>query len=208
MATVEKPTRIYLLRHAETAIPDIFHGAESDIGLSERGQRQAEFVAPILAALRPDAVIASGMLRARRTAAPIAAACGLPVQIEPQLHERRVGGLARMPFHHGDVWPETLRRWLAGDTSYAPDGAESFDAIRDRVVPVWQRLTAAWAGRSVVVVAHGVVCKVLILSLVPGHSAADWQRLGSVRNVAVHELLHTEGNWQLLRFNDLPEGAP
>ena len=27
------PTRILLLRHAEIAAPDLFHGAESDIGL-------------------------------------------------------------------------------------------------------------------------------------------------------------------------------
>lgn len=31
------PTRIWLLRHAETALPTVFHGAESDVGLSRRG---------------------------------------------------------------------------------------------------------------------------------------------------------------------------
>ena len=35
-------------RHAETSAPDRFHGAESDIGLSEFGARQAERLAEYL----------------------------------------------------------------------------------------------------------------------------------------------------------------
>ena len=35
-------TRLLLARHAETAAPDRFHGAESDIGLSAWGFEQAE----------------------------------------------------------------------------------------------------------------------------------------------------------------------
>src|ERR1022692_471944 len=37
-------TRVLLARHAETAAPDRFHGAESDIGLSALGARQAELL--------------------------------------------------------------------------------------------------------------------------------------------------------------------
>ena len=41
-------TRILLARHAETAAPDRFHGAESDIGLSAAGARQAEMLGGFL----------------------------------------------------------------------------------------------------------------------------------------------------------------
>src|SRR5581483_8043170 len=67
-------TRVFLLRHAETANPLVFHGAESDVALSPRGQRQAEAVARVLAGDRPDVVISSAMRRARDTAVPIARA--------------------------------------------------------------------------------------------------------------------------------------
>jgi broad specificity phosphatase PhoE len=196
------PTRVYLLRHAETADPSIFHGAESDVGLSDRGRRQALQIADHLAALRPDVVVCSGMRRARDTAGPIARACGLQPHVEPLLHERRVGALGGTPTHspHGP-WPETLRRWAAGDTAYAPAGAESFDDVRGRVLPVWERLTAAHAGRTLVVVAHGIVCRVLLLSLLPGWSAADWDRLGPIHNVGLTELVGDEGAWQALRVN-------
>src|SRR4051794_13712403 len=105
-------TRVYLLRHAESANPLVFHGAESDVALSERGRRQAEAVAPVLAACNPEVVISSAMRRAVDTAAPIARACGVPQLLEPLLHERQVGGLSGVSTHdNGGVWPETLRRW-------------------------------------------------------------------------------------------------
>jgi broad specificity phosphatase PhoE len=199
------PTRVFVLRHGESADPTVFHGAESDVGLSERGRKQAEAVAPLLAGHAPAAVVSSAMRRARDTAAPIAAACGLPVLLEPQLHERRVGALSGTPFGGREgVWPDTLRRWIAGETSFAPRGAESFDDIRDRVLPVWERLTRAYDGRCLVVVAHGVVCKVLFLSLLPGLSPADWHRLGPIRNAALTELEGTDGHWQSRRLNELP----
>lgn len=205
-------TRVLLLRHAESANPSIFHGAESDIGLSERGRRQAEAVAGVLAPYRPGLLVASGMLRARSTAEPIARACGLSIQIEPDLHERRVGVLAGTPTGLSEgLWPDTLNRWLAGETGFAPDGAESFDAIQKRVLPVWERVTVAASGRSLVIVAHGVVCKVLLLSVVPGYTIADWKRLGPIYNVAITELTRDEMStpstprlWRALRINDLP----
>ena len=43
------PTRVLLLRHGETTDPLVFHGAESDVGLSGRGRRQAEAAAAALA---------------------------------------------------------------------------------------------------------------------------------------------------------------
>lgn len=199
------PTRVLLLRHAESANPYIFHGAESDVDLSERGYRQAEAIAPMLAVERPNRLISSAMRRARATALPISRACGLAVHVEPDLHERRVGTLTGTPTGTGDgVWADTLNRWLAGNTAYAPAGAESFDQIRARVLPVWQRITTESAGLTIIIVAHGVVCKVLLLSLLPGHTIGDWKRLGPIHNVAISELVDSPTGWQALRLNERP----
>ncbi len=198
------PTRVLLLRHAESADPTVFHGAESDVGLSERGRIQAETVAPVLAGLAPTRIVSSAMRRALDTAAPIALACGLSVRVEPLLHERRVGALSGTPTAGTDgVWPDTLHRWVAGDTGFAPAGAESFDAIRARVLPVWERLTTQLDGQTFVVIAHGVVIKVLLLSLLREFTVADWHRLGSMRNVAVNELVREVDGWCAVRLNKL-----
>ena len=200
-------TRVLLLRHAETANPGVFHGAESDVGLSDHGRRQAEAVAAHLAGLGPQVVISSGMRRALDTAGPIARACGLTVHIEPALHERRVGALSGTVTTGDGPWPETVRRWVAGETSYTTAGAESFDDIRDRVLPLWDRLVKEYEGRTLVVVAHGIVCRVLLLSLLPGYRVADWPRLGPMLNVGVHELVWEEGAWRVVRLNEVPAGV-
>lgn len=200
------PTRVYLLRHAETAKPTVFHGAESDIGLSERGRRHAEAMADVIARLRPDVVVSSAMRRARNSAMPIARACGLPLFEEPDLHERRVGVLSGMPFESDGIWPDNLRRWMAGETDFAPPGAESFDDVSRRVLPVWERLTSTHADKTVVIVAHGVVCKVLLITLLDGYSVADWSRLGPVRNLAINELFQDGQAWKAIRINDLVVG--
>lgn len=198
------PTRVLLLRHAEAANPQIFHGAESDVALSERGRRQAEAIAPVLKKEVPQVLVTSAMRRAIETATPTARACGLELQIEPQLHERRVGALVGTPTRgHDGVWPDTLRRWLAGDTGFALPGAESFDDIHSRVLPVWQRVTTEHAGKTIVIVAHGVVCRVLLLSVLLGRSIGDWHDVHS-DNVAINELLHDGESWRALRLNDLP----
>ena len=196
-------TTIWLTRHAETTTPAIFHGAESDIGLSDLGRRQSEAAAGWFRGLRPTAVVSSAMRRARDTAGPIAAGCGVPHLVEPDLHERRVGTLSGTPFSMNEgPWPETIARWSAGDTAYTSHGAESFDALRDRVVPAFLRVAEAHPGGRLVVVAHGVVCKVLMLSLLPGWGPADWVRFGRVANLSVSELRLDGETWaggELLR---------
>lgn len=198
------PTRVWLMRHAETDPPGVFHGFESDAGLSEFGRRQAAAAAPVVARWRPDAVYSSAMLRARQTAEPIAAACRLPLLIEPDLHERRMGVQAGTPAIPLGVAPETLRRWTDGDTTYAPPGAESFDQLRDRALTAWDRITAAHPGQSIAIVCHGNVCRVLLISLLPGHTVADWATIGRMRNVAVSELVGEGRTWQAERIAEVP----
>ena len=198
-------TRFYLLRHAETATPMVFHGAESDVELSAMGHMQAELVADTLAPMKPDVVISSGMRRAINTAKPLAARLGMTLQIEPALHERKVAGLSGLPHDAMDnIWAQTVQRWMAGETSFTHEGAESFDALRDRIVPVWQRLAEQHAGRTVVLVAHGIVCRVLLLSILPGWSVADWEKLGPIRNIAVNELTWDGAAWSAVRLNEVP----
>lgn len=197
------PTRVYLLRHGESADPTVFHGAESDIGLSPRGRAQADMVARYLAGLRPEVLISSAMRRARESALPIARACGLSLIEEPHLHERRVGALSGKPFQGIDgIWTDTLGRWAAGQTDYAPPGAESFDDVQRRVVAVWERLTATHRDKTLVIVAHGFVCKVLLITLLDLFPIADWNRVGPIRNLAITELLSDGDGWQALRVNE------
>lgn len=189
-------TTIWLARHAETALPTVFHGAESDVGLSEHGRRQAIAAAGWFRQLRLTAVVSSTMLRARDTAAPIAERCGVPHLVEPELHERRVGALSGTSFSsEGGPWAETMQRWMNGETTYTSPGAESFDQLRARLVPAFERIATAHPGGRVLVVVHGVVSKVLLLSLLPEFAPSDWLKIGRAPNLSVSELTHCGTTW-------------
>ncbi|RUL89068.1 histidine phosphatase family protein [Tautonia sociabilis] len=191
-----RPTRVLLLRHAQTSAPDRFHGAESDVGLGPEGWLQAQEAAEALAGLRPGAVYCSAMRRARETAGPIAAACGLDPIVVPELHERRMGPLSGSPI--AEVRAEVDRfidRWGTGDHDAAHEGGESYRAIRDRVVPPFVSLAERHPGETVIAVLHGVVIRVLISALIDGFSPADYRRI-AIRHVAVNDLRFDGETWR------------
>lgn len=182
-------TRLLLLRHAETSAPLLFHGAESDVGLGDESHRQAARAAAFLAAYRPAAVYSSAMRRARETALPIALACGhvAPISV-PELHERRMGPLSGVPIEtHRHLSVADRLRWQAGDLDAAHEGTESYNQIRERVLGPITKLTAAHPDQTIVVVAHGMVIRVLLTTLLDGYGLDQFDRI-PIRHVAVNDL--------------------
>lgn len=194
-------TRVLLIRHAETSAPHQFHGAESDVGLGDRGRRQAEDLAWALAVDRPDGLVCSAMRRAVETAGPVAFACDLTPAVEPDLHERKMGPLSGLPREEGLAeYQGAKRHWVAGDLGYTHPGGESFADVRDRCLPVFHRLAEKWQGKSLAVIAHGVVIRVLLCSLLDGKTPADFDAF-AIDNVGVNDLRLNDGRWTAAALN-------
>ena len=200
--------RVLLLRHAETAAPDRFHGAESDVPLGPRGVEQAEAIARGLVALGPTALYCSAMLRARQTAEAIARRLGLEAVALPELHERTMGPLSGMPLAEGwDRYIAAMEAWKAGDLAAAHEGGESYLQIRDRVVPPVVALARAHMGRTIVVVAHGMVIRVLLSSLLEGQGPEAFDRFG-IDFVAINDLRYDGKAWRAAALNREVGGLP
>ena len=191
-------TRVLLLRHAETAAPDRFHGAESDIGLGPNGRLQAERAALALARLGPWSLASSAMRRAVETAEILASAAGLSFERVAELHERRMPGLSGRSKQDGAMalYESEKASWMAGDLHAAHDGAESFADVRDRVVPAFLSLAERHRGGTLVVVAHGLVNRVLLTCLVDSLGPADFDRLG-MGFVAANDLRFDGQAWRV-----------
>ncbi|MFF8376302.1 bifunctional RNase H/acid phosphatase [Streptomyces sp. NPDC015661] len=161
------PATFVLLRHGETALtPDKrFSGSGgSDPELSAAGLRQAEAVAEALAARGTvQEIVSSPLTRCRQTAGAVAARLGLDVRIEQGLRETDFGAWEGLTF--GEVrerYPEDLDAWLASPKAAPTGGGESFATVARRVAATRDRLTAAYAGRTVLLVTHVTPIKTLV----------------------------------------------
>lgn len=201
-------TRLALIRHAETATPNVFHGAESDVALSAWGEHQARALADHLAPHGADAVYCSNLRRAIATAGPVAAALGLEPIIVPELHERKIGPLSGMGRQEGwDVYEESKKRWMAGDLEFSHPGGESFAEIARRVVPVLDKLGRRHPGGRTVVIAHGIVIRVALLSVLPGRTPADFDRI-AIDFASINELAHDGTSWRAEALNVVVAPSP
>jgi broad specificity phosphatase PhoE len=89
---------------------------------------------------------------------------------------------------------------MAGQVDYTHEGGESYADIRRRVVPAFRRLSERSAGRTIIVVAHGVVIRVLLTSLLPGHGPEHFDRF-AIDNVAVNDLRWDGVSWRAVALN-------
>jgi broad specificity phosphatase PhoE len=123
-------TLVFLVRHAKAANRDVWTGGDRGRPLVDRGRAQADRLA--LRPERPVLVAASPWLRCRQTAAPLAAAVGLQVELDDRLGYDAADlagwvraaasehpGEAVVGVSHGDLIPLYLLR--ARLVSGAPD---------------------------------------------------------------------------------------
>ncbi|MGW4431763.1 bifunctional RNase H/acid phosphatase [Streptomyces tendae] len=153
------PATFVLLRHGETPLTPQkrFSGSGgSDPSLSPVGREQAERVAESLARRGTiEAIVASPLARTRETAGIVAVRLGLPVTVEEGLRETDFGAWEGLTFGEvRDRHPADLDAWLASPDAEPTGGGESFAATATRIAATRDKLVAAYAGRTVLLVSH------------------------------------------------------
>ncbi|MFE9463566.1 bifunctional RNase H/acid phosphatase [Streptomyces virginiae] len=161
------PATFVLLRHGETALTPQkrFSGSGgSDPELSPAGRRQAAAVAEALAARGTvQTVISSPLLRCRETAQAVADRLGLDVTVEQGLREVDFGAWEGLTFAEvQERFPDDLQAWLDSPKAAPTGGGESFAAATRRISATRDRLLAAHAGRTVLLVTHVTPVKILV----------------------------------------------
>lgn len=171
--------RIYLVRHGQSeGNRERRFSPNPHIELTALGEEQARAAGRWLAArARPSRIVSSPFLRARSTAAWIAAELGFAdeIELEPGLRERDIGELAGRPYaallEHPSYDVERFWEWR-------PRGGESLDQVRLRAAPVLDRLAASPG--DAVVVSHGGVMLALC-----AHVEGGWHRPRVARNCEI-----------------------
>lgn len=208
-------TRWWWIRHAP--VPDggrIYGQHDLDCDCTD-----AAVFAALASELPGEAVwLTTNLARTRQTAAAIMAAVegrfeagARPAEIAA-LAEQHLGawqGLVRRDFFAGR--PEPRHRFWFGPASERPPGGESFADVCDRARAAIEHLTVEYAGRDIVVVAHGGTIRAalaLALRLEPEAALAF-----IIENCSLTRLDHLGGGgpgeycWRVVAVNHRPWGS-
>ncbi len=161
---------VFLVRHGATrsnlADPPRIQGYGVDLPLDQVGRRQAEQACELLADQPFEAAYSSPLARARETCQIIAD----PHHLEPTsidaLKEVDVGRW------EGKSWaeieqsePQAYRQFVRDPSEYGYAGGENLTDVRRRVVPAVEQLAVRHPHQSILVVAHNVVNRTLLATL-------------------------------------------
>ena len=207
------PTTLLLVRHAETEDnAQMRLSGWTDTDLSPRGEAQIALLADHFNRVHGhvDAIYASPLVRARRTADAIGRLTGHTPILLDDLREMYFGELDGQPF---EELKEAYAHLLEADQDSAiqdfiwPSG-ESRSGFSSRVLRVINLIAGRHVGRSVAVVTHGGVIATL-LTLLHGESPANWRKW-VVPNASLTEVQWDPATEQgaLLRHGDDAHLAP
>ena len=165
-----RPTMVLFVRHGQTdTTGQLLPGRSPGLHLADAGKAQAQATADAIAKLsKVDAVYSSPLERARETAAPIAAARGLKVQVERGLVELDVGdwtGEELKKLRRAPEW-KVVQRYPSG---FRFPSGESFVELQARTVTTIERLVASHPGGTVVAVSHADTIKAAVVHALGAH---------------------------------------
>ncbi len=162
--------QLILVRHGET--PWNKEGriqGTSDIELSDTGIEQARKLALSLKDSKIEAIHASPLKRAYRTAEIINSFHGRNIEVHPELMEMDQGDFEGLSFQELLACEkEFIHRWIADPASVKMPRGESLAELQDRVWPTVEKIIAG--ERNALVVAHNfiiaaILCRIRDISL-------------------------------------------
>ena len=166
------PSTLLFVRHAETALAGTFCGA-TDVPLNEKGQAQLAALRARTADTRLDIIYSSDLQRAMQTAAVL----GAPVIPRSGLRQIDFGAWETLTWQQIEqADPPFAARWVAEFPNLSPPAGEAIPLFKHRVLEELAFIRQQAEGRTVGVVTHSTVLRVLLEEL--GHYSAHhaWER--------------------------------
>ena len=195
-------TSIYLVRHGQTAWnkEEIFRG-RTDVPLDETGLKQAEFVGQYFKGIEIHAIYSSALSRAWETAQKIAQFHNLKVQPLQGILDMSFGNWEGRP--HQEIREndsKTYRQWVETPHLVRLPGGESLDDVRVRAMAAIEEVIRSHSGKTLVLVTHRVVNKVLICGILGLDNSHFWQI--SQDTTAINLIQHRNGKYILSLMNE------
>lgn len=200
------PTRLVLIRHGESnaTVERRIAGHRTCSGLSPLGLQQAERLRERLretGELSADRLIASTYARARETAAIVAPAFGLDIEVDERFGEHDPG-----PEMDGWSFQAYVDRFGMPDWKGDPHvaifpGGETRAEFGLRVGAALSETVAKSEGETIVIVCHGGVIDIAFRELLRMPATGSFV-LNTLNTSLTEFTIFAPGMWRIVRYND------
>ena len=195
-------TSIYLVRHGQTAWnrEEIFRG-RTDVPLDQTGLKQAELVGQYFKGIEIHGIFSSSLSRAWQTAEKVAECHNLKVQPLQGILDMSFGNWEGRP--HQEIRKsdtETYRQWVETPHQVRLPGGESLDDVRVRAMAAMEEVIRTHARKTLILVTHRVVNKVLICGILGLDNSHFWQIAQDT--TAINLIQHRDGKYILSLMNE------
>jgi broad specificity phosphatase PhoE len=202
MERISIMTSVYLVRHGQTAWnkEEIFRG-RTDVPLDQTGLIQAELAGQYFKGMEIHAIYSSPLSRAWQTAQKIAQIHQLKVEPLEGIIDMSFGdweGHAHQEIRQMDN--ETYRQWIDSPHMVKLPGGESLDDVRGRTMAALEEVLRKHSEKTLVLVSHRVVCKVLICSILGLDNSHFWQIAQDT--TAINLIQYKKGKYILSLMNE------
>jgi broad specificity phosphatase PhoE len=168
-------TDIILARHGETEwnVEEVFRG-RIDVGLDETGVKQAQLLGEYLSQVKIEAIYASPLKRALKTAEAVARYHQLEIKVTPALIDFNFGqwqGLSVSAVK--ERYPVLFTEWASHPERVKIPEGETLQDVSERAMALVQEVIDRYTG-TVVLVSHRVVSKVLMCAMLGLDNSHFW----------------------------------
>jgi len=170
-------TSIYLVRHGQTAWnkEEIFRG-RSDIPLNETGLKEAELAGEYLKKKEIHAIYSSPLSRALRTAQKIGQFHNLEIRPLNGIIDMSFGGWEGKSLKEvQEKDEERYHLWREEPHRVKLPGGESLEEVQIRSMAALEEVIQKHPGKTLVLVSHRVINKVLICGILGIDNSHFWQ---------------------------------
>ena len=164
-------TIIYLIRHAETADENGIRNTNEDPQminekeiLSVHGEEQSKRLSENTELNNIDIIWSSNYTRAKATAKYIANNNNLPINLDSNLSERRLGNLKELGEFMKDKKTQDPSQEQLLYREFKTTNGESAEDTRERMTKFFNRILKEYEGKKIVVVSHGGSIKFFLLN--------------------------------------------
>ncbi len=166
-----KDTIIYLIRHAETIEENGIRNTNEDSQminekeiLSIHGEEQSKRLSKNTELNNIDVIWSSSYTRAKATAKYIADNNNLPINLDSNLSERKLGNLKELGEFMKDKSTRDPSQEQLLDRKFKTSDGESAEDTKQRMTKFFDRILKEYEGKKIAVVSHGGSIKFFLLN--------------------------------------------